>query len=244
VGLHAETDSLAAIDSTLAGRSRQNDRNNLVLFLESGFIPYLEPVDIVLPIFEIKKKNDKDPDPDPWQLAHRYVDEYGNDVYAWRADRVQLDHVLRFAFPMLIEAPSQVAACEVVLPGGGIVAAEPALDLGAVAHADFEARLPGILLKTVARAVVKELGRGQAKKKDSTLGALVNALNVATEQADTRGWIFLPRRIHVLEAALPAGKNTITARFLDESGQILEQWDLDVKVSERGTAFASVRSFK
>ena len=56
------------------------------------------------------------------------------------------------------------------------------------------------MLKTVARALAKDAAREGAKDADEGLGWLVNIVNVATEQADTRGWILLPGQFHMLKA--------------------------------------------
>jgi hypothetical protein len=239
--LHDEADSLLREDSSIAPRARAHDDNNLVVFFESGFVPFREAVDITLPILgEDDSKDSKDEK----RRAGRYVDKYGNDVYAYRADRVKLDHVLRFAFPALVDVPSPVARCELELPDGQIIEAEPVLDLARVAQVEFNDRLPGMLLKTVARAIAKEAARKTAKKEDEALGWLVNAVNVATEQADTRGWIFLPGRIDMLKAELPEGTSAVTARVLDSDGDVIDEWDLRITAPASGAQFISLRSFK
>jgi hypothetical protein len=241
VGLASEVDALVAREPDLPERARAGDANNLVVFVESGFVPHREEVDIVLPIFEDAKEGEKGTflGQPAW-----YVDEYGDDVYAYRADRVKLDHVLRFAFPELVETPSAVRSAEVVLDDGSVLPAEPALDLGAAARADFERRLPGILLKTVARAIAKEAARREGKEEDIVVGWIINAVNVATERADTRGWGFLPERIAMLKARVPAGRQSVRVDFRDGAGELVETVTLDVAVAEEGTTFVSARSFR
>jgi len=241
LGLHNEADSLAAADPDLPQRAAAHDANNLVIFVELGFVPYREPVDITLPIFEFK---DDDKDKDDTKKARHYVHEYGHDVYAYRADRVKLDHVLRFSFPQLVEYPTDAVACEIVLPQTTAVDAQPALNLDAVARSEFNDRIPGILLKTVARALAKEQARKTAKKQDEALGWLVNAFNVATEQSDTRGWIFLPGRILMLKAALPTGESNLTVRILDTESRVVEEWEITVRIAAGETRFIALRSFR
>ncbi|MCA9730306.1 MAG: hypothetical protein KC729_21675, partial [Candidatus Eisenbacteria bacterium] len=235
VGLGNETAELEQDHPGVAQEARAGDENNLVVFFESGFAPYREPVDIVLPILDRK-------DGDAWGLAGSYVDEYGGHVYAY-TDDAKLDHVLRFAFPRLESMPSAVVACELELPNGQRIPASPALDLGAVAEADFDARIPGMLLKTVARAITKEIARKQAKKENEVLGWVVNAVNVATENADTRSWILLPQRIDMVKAKVPAGTQQVKARFLDRAGGTVDEWTLDLDARPGETRVLSVRSF-
>lgn len=240
LGLSSEADSLLASDPNLARRAAANDDNNLVVFFESGFVPYREAVDITLPIFKGGEDDDLHFGAPSW-----YVDEYGHDIYAYRADRVKLDHVLRFSFPALVDVPSEVRACELVLPSGEVVDAEPALDLGVVARDEFERRLPKTLLKTVARAIAKETARRSGKKEGGeALGWLINAVNVATENADTRGCAFLPRRIDVLKASVPEGAPSLAARFRGADGRIVEEWRIEPTILPGRTTFVAVRSFR
>ena len=199
LGMYSEAGELESRDPGVAERARAHNDNNLVLLLESGWVPQLESVDITLPIFDTKDADD------PWEVASLYVDEFGPAIYTYRHGRLSLDHVLRFAFPIQAEVGSPVTHCEVILPDGSVVRADRALNLAAVSRDDFGRRMPGILLKTVARAVAKELARKGAKREGEVLGWVVNAINLATEQADTRSWFLLPGRIDVAKAYLPPG---------------------------------------
>lgn len=236
LGLTEEQQALEGRHPGIAEAAREGDRHNLVVFFESGFAPYREAVDIVLPILDEKDGN-------AWGLASSYVDRYGNRIYSYRND-AKLDHVLRFAFPQLESMPSAVARCELLLPDGTRIPAAPALDLEAVARADFSARIPGMLLKTVARAITKEMARKGAKRENEVLGWVVNAVNVATENADTRSWILLPRRIDMVKAQIPLGEQEVIARFLDRSGAIVDEWTLHLDSRPGDLRILSVRAFR
>lgn len=239
--LSGEIDALLATDPDLPRRVAESDANNLVVFLESGFVPYREEVEIVLPIFDDEERGE-----DGVFLGEPqwYVDRYSGDVYAYRADRVTLDHVLSFAFPSLVTPESDVRVAELLLSDGSCLAAQPALDLSAAAQAEFARRLPTTLLKTVMRAIAKETARRKADEKDEMLGWIINAANVATEQADTRGWNFLPGRIDLLKASVAPGSQTIRARFRDAAGEIVEEVALEVEIEPGRTTFVSIRSFQ
>lgn len=243
VGLHNEIDSLVHAEPNLEKRMRAANEDNLVIFFELGFVSYRKDVEIHLPIVTEEDEDNKDKDEHKSRHARRYVDRYGNHVYDYRADKVKLDHVLSFAFPELLEYPYEGRGAEVILPDGRRIVSEPALDLDAVARSEFNDRLPGTLLKTIARALVKEQTRKAAKKKDEGLGWLVNIVNSATEQADTRGLIFLPGKITMLKTHLPPGHQTVKARITDREGQMLEEWEIGVFIPEHGTKFVSLRSF-
>lgn len=238
LGLRSETGQIESRDPGVAARTKAHDDNNLVLLLESGWVPQLESVDITLPIFDTKASSD------PWEVASLYVDEYGPAIYTYRHGRLKLDHVLRFAFPIQQEIPSPVVACEVILPDGSIVRADRALDLAAVSRSDFGGRMPKILLKTVARAVAKELARKSAKREDEVLGWVVNAINLATEQADTRSWFLLPGRIDVAKVHLPEGPQSVTVRYLDSRGLVVDEWRVDVDMIPGETQIVGLRTFR
>lgn len=234
---------LAEDERALAGRARggtkpETEPRNIVVCLESGFVPYREAVDLTLPIF---KKDD-------WGAPGWYWDSYRHDLYSWRPGYyrgdVDLDHVLRIAFPRLVEPRTAVARVEVVAPDGTRLAAEPALNLDAVCRSDFEARLPSIFMKTVARAIAKELARKAADKKGEGWGLLVNLIGAATEAADTRSWTFLPSRIDLARLTLPPGPATLTVRFLDASGRAVDEQRVQLEVHPGRTEFVHFRSFR
>jgi len=237
LGLGQELGTLESRDSSVRERARMGDADNLVIFFESGFVPFREEADITLPILD-----DSDT-ADPWQRAMLYSDAYGPEVYSYHYGAVEIDHVLRFAFPYLVDAPRAFGYCELILPDGTTIRGEPALDLGAVAHAEFQDQIPGMLLKTLARAFAKETARKTAKKENEVLGWVVNAINLASERADTRGWVLLPRRIDVIKTHLPEGTHEVTARFRDYAGVIMNEWVLTVESTRYETQFTSLRSF-
>lgn len=238
LGASDDVEKLRTENPAIAEEARSEEKDNIVIFFESGFVPHRESVDIVLPILDYDER-------DEHKASRRYVDHYGRDIYShtYNPYEAKLDHVLRFAFPRLQPNESRVVTCELELPDGSIVHAAPALDLEAVAAEDFSGRIPGILAKTVVRALAKELTRKGVKKENEVLGWVLNAVNVATEQADTRSAILLPRRIDLVKAQIPPGTNRVKARFLDSAGGIVDEWTLTIDSSETETHFASVRSF-
>lgn len=68
-------------------------------------------------------------------------------------------------------------------------------------------QLPGIMLRTIVRAVAKSVAQEQAQKKGGDAAGLIMAVaSVVTEQADERAWRTLPESISVARAILPKGK--------------------------------------
>jgi len=241
LSLQWEVDSLRARDSTVAQRALEGDEHNLLVFFETGFVPFRESVKITLPVF--KTAEAADGENAELVSAEHYVDRYSDDVYAYEKGKVKLDKVVSFAFPALVELPQEIVNCELELETGEVVEAFQVLDLAAIAQADFQRRIPGIMLKTVARALAKDAAREGAQDADEGLGWIVNMVNVATEQADTRGWILLPGQFHMLKTTAEPGEQVLTARFFDAEGVLLDQWEAQVVVPQTGTAFVSFRSF-
>jgi hypothetical protein len=235
VGLDDLVDSLAAADPELAAAVEAPP--NVVVLLESGHVPALREVALTLPVLESRGG-------DHWLEARRYVDRYGHDIYGYGGRRATLSHVLRFALPSMVDRPARAASGALFTPEGPASPAEPALDLAAEAHRDFGHRLPGLILKTVARALAKEGARKAGEKKNDTLGVLLNMAGVLTEQADTRSLVLLPGRIEVARLRLPPGVTTLGVRFFDGSGVLVEEYPVPVTVRPGETVFLSVRSFR
>lgn len=244
VGLDSEADSLERSDPRLARGGRRYEPPNVILFLESGFVPALQPVDLTFPVFESDGHHGRKNRRDAWIEARNYVDSYGGDPWRWRADRVTLDHVVRVAFPELVDRPSMIVTCEAVMDSAADVSADAALDLGRAARADFDRRVPSILLRSVARALVKEGARKAADRESEALGLLVNLAGAALEQADTRSFTLLPGRIDMAMARLPDGPHRLAVRFLGPHGEVVEERHHDIFIRTGTTLFLSIRSFR
>lgn len=245
LGSDDEAAQLAEGDDGLAERAQKGRDANVVLCIETGFAPFLEGVDIVLPIFD-DKDDEKYRDCDNCAMDYSNVlfTRYGENIYAYSAGGLTLDHVLRFAFPRMVDYPSAAVSSEVLTPDGVAVAPIMAEPLGAIAHTEFNSRLPKVLLKTIARALIKEFARTRAKKSSGTLGALVNIANVATERADTRTWLFLPQQISLVKLALSPGIHDLEVVFYDTYGAGTDRRTVTVNVAKGAMTFARVRSYR
>jgi len=100
-------------------------------------------------------------------------------------------------------------------------------DLSAVAVRDFEERKTTVLLRMVARALLKEAGVTVAEASGERLGGDVGGflarvaartIAVATERADTRTWSTLPSEISVVRSELPAGQHTVELSYIGLNG--------------------------
>ena len=240
LGRTSEMADPVARDPALPSRADAEGRRNVILFVESGFVPFRDQETITLPLMEPEKDENAE------HLTRRYVDRYGNTYTQYEHSRVTLKQILQFAFPVLRDAPQASVSCEAGWSGGTLRRAQPALNLVPAVHEQFERETPGTFLKTVLRAVTKELARHQAAKSGGhALGWAVNILNIGTEQADTRSWLLLPRRYEILKFSVPVGApQTLLVRTLDAQGYAVEEKQLPVTVKAGEMKWLSVRFFK
>jgi len=244
LGSTDEADQLAADRAGFREEAAKARDANVVLFIESGFAPYLEPVDIILPIFESKDDDEfKSCSGCEAKYAGVLVNRYGSNIYAYQSGS-DLDHILGFSFPQMIDYSSTVEWAEVTSPVKKLVPKEPVQPLSSIAHQAFNDKIPQMLLKTIARALVKEFARTRADKESELLGALVNIANLATERADTRTWFLLPGEIHMVKLALPPGPQTIEIALHSGDNAIVETRTVDIDVAAHGLTFARVRSYR
>jgi hypothetical protein len=244
VGANNETALLEELDPSLESTSALRMHANAVVFVETGFVPYLESVDITIPVFEDKDSKYRDCHDCESAYADVLASRYGDNIYGWRQSNLKLDHVLRFAFPMMTDFPSQAGSVAVACSletSQRPVLAQP---LGAIARRSFEEKIPKVLLKTVGRALVKEFARKAAKKEDKALGVLVNIFGVATEQADTRSCLFFPQNIWMAQLELPPGKHALEVSVRGPGGAEIERLPVTVDVPREGIGFARIRSFR
>ena len=96
-------------------------------------------------------------------------------------------------------------------------------DLSAIAARDFEEQKPTIMLRMVARGLLKEAAVAAAEEAGEEAGGNVGgfvgrvaarALASATERADTRSWSALPAELFLVRFRLPAGQHELLIRHI------------------------------
>ncbi|MGL5632969.1 MAG: COG3014 family protein [Azovibrio sp.] len=87
---------------------------------------------------------------------------------------------------------------------------ETLVNVDAMARRLLKDQLPGIVGRTMIRAIAKTALQYQAQKKGGAVaGLLTTVATVVTEQADERAWRTLPERVAVARAILPQGKMSL-----------------------------------
>jgi hypothetical protein len=69
--------------------------------------------------------------------------------------------------------------------------------------------LPWIMVRAAIRAAVKGGAQAAVYQQNALAGVALNAINVATEQADERVWGLLPAEITIARVKLPEGQSTV-----------------------------------
>ena len=173
----------------------------LVLLVSTGLVPPKVSNRMDFPIFK-----DRDGDRgNPWLYASNAYDDW-----RFRAADLEVDYILSIALPAVEGNPPPLRAPRWEA-GGRRGRLELGADLGALNKQCLEDRYGGVVVRTVARALIKYWGKEKIEeKKGEMAGLLVNILGSATEVADTRGWTTLPAHVHVARVALPAGEQTVS----------------------------------
>ncbi|MBI3541562.1 MAG: hypothetical protein HY073_05445 [Deltaproteobacteria bacterium] len=108
-----------------------------------------------------------------------------------------------------------------------------------VAQKTLKDQMPAIIARAVARLAAKETGAVMVGKNvDEDLGVLVGLLVLATNRADLRSWLTLPRSFQTAQLSLPAGTYDFTLTWPGGSHQFK-----DVEVKARGKKFITYRIF-
>ncbi len=123
--------------------------------------------------------------------------------------------ISRFAIPTLVPVPNQVQGLCIESPlAGNSFQSEHLASIESMVATDFAAALPGIVLRTLAALVAKEVVTHQLEsKRDKNLGFLVaNVWKAVTSQADLRTWRTMGAEYQL--AVLPAPEDGRLDLFL------------------------------
>jgi hypothetical protein len=122
--------------------------------------------------------------------------------------------VAPLSFPVII-ADNSVFVPPALDVGGKTLPVETLVNIDALARRQLKDQLPGIIGRTVIRALIKSALQYQAKKKGGSGTAadvLTTLMTVTSERADERAWRTLPARLSIARAILPVGEQSIEFR--------------------------------
>jgi hypothetical protein len=240
---------------------RTKGYGELILFYESGYVPSKYEETLTFPIL----KSDLSEDDTKKGRKKRKNSEFARTLVSRRGksySKSKLEYLLHVAMPAIRSNRPQLTGIAVeasnVEQRGVLVA-----DVQTMAIETLKSQEGGILLRTVARALLKYLAYREVTKKsedeseseeeaDRTkeifmdlLGRAVNVVNIATEHADTRSWQTLPNQIFLVRMRLPAGKHNITLSFSDRTNRRVKTDTLkNVVIRKNDKTFLNYRTFE
>lgn len=231
------------------------DVGEIVVLVEDGFVAPLEEVRAYIPILVEQVDGLRADEGARLEIARGLADGYAAGRYdrvkRRHARRARIAYVLPVAFPTFGRGRAAFDALTVRADASAVSGYGPGRPLLPVSDLQGEAfrdRLPGIHVKTIARALTKyvvtrKLADEAEKKEGEGAGEAVetigNVVNIVTERADTRAWLGLPHRIWLARITVPPGDYTLTAEL--DGGEELELEIVSLNAGER--RFVTARIF-
>jgi hypothetical protein len=209
----------------------------VVIFLEQGFVPARQAWSVNVPILKSEAKRAR-------EHPHEFSIGVHSRIYGHTYDADDIAYFLRFALPVYpaLTPPPYVPALHL-----GDRRIEPHLceDVFAIAKEELDHDMPRIVAKTLARALIKYKATDAVGDKYGKLwGTVANIAAAATEQADLRAWLSLPRAIHLAVAYVEPGAYTLTTERdgpVRESGY--DPWAIDLDLEAGTTNFIRIRVY-
>jgi len=214
-------------------RAPPPDSGEVVLLLETGFVAHRIERGAAVPIFtndasRLEEGSESDRYDAGLCVAARTL---GSSTMIDSDDCAQPTgnslFILTIAWPEIRRSQEPIRGARLVAGPDSIQRVSTALtiDLSSAAMSELEARIGGILAKSIVRAtgkyLVVEAIEQEVKEEDETAGYLFglfgNAAAIASERADTRSWHMLPGAIRIARMSLPTGVHSISLE-LDSLG--------------------------
>ena len=118
--------------------------------------------------------------------------------------------VVPISFPVLESNPlSANRAVSLTLPNNSTSPLTTIASIENLSRRSLKDNLPWIMVRAAIRAAVKGGAQAAVYQQNALAGSVLNAANVATEQADERVWGLLPAEITISRVKLPEGSSTV-----------------------------------
>ena len=178
------------------------DEGELVILVDTGLAPGKVSERIDFPIYEDANGDEEA----AWTVAtHAY------DTWHVEGRKQKLAYILSIALPAV--PPSGPPPRLSGTAGGAAGTLDLGADLGALSRQCLEDRYGAVVIRTVARALLKYWAKKKMEEKHGEgAGFLTDILGSVTEVADTRSWSTLPAHVSVTRVALPAGEHRVELR--------------------------------
>jgi hypothetical protein len=223
----------------------------IIVLIEDGLVAPIEEVRAYIPVTDGRAARLYEAGMDERvRMAFVMAEEYDAGRYRGSSSHSGsgIAYVMPLSFPVFGPGFPAFEWAEVSVADGPVTSAQRAVHITSLQQRAFDDRLLGIYAKTIARALVKwaaaaKLEEEAEKEGGDTVGDIVgilaNAVNVATERADTRAWLGLPDRIWMARLRVPPGQHEVEAN-VGGLGQV-SLGSVNVRAGER--VFLSYRVF-
>jgi len=138
---------------------------------------------------------------------------------------------IRISMPVYQSRPSFITGA--VLKVGEVSQPTDLVDnIDAIARSSLESHKAAIIARLIARAIAKNAISDNAKQQGGELaGFLTDVAMMATETADTRSWLTLPKHIYLSRLKLEPGSYAASLSLLGRNGEVVQVVGLgDIKV--------------
>jgi tetratricopeptide (TPR) repeat protein len=179
------------------------DLAKIVVFVERGFVPPMHEIGFEMPILKSEAGRAGD---DAYDFSLGISPRvHGGFV----CDASDVEYYLRIALPAYPDLPDVHGAPCLYLDSVEYAPAK-CEDVFAIARAELDHDMPKIVAKTLARAIVKYKMTEKAEGRWGWFaGTVLNIFTAATEEADLRSWLSLPRAIHVAIIYVRPGPHSV-----------------------------------
>lgn len=141
----------------------------------------------------------------------------------------EIEQTVRIALPAYLGEPAELHDVRLVIDGdSGML--ETVEDIDALARAALEEEMPKILVRAIARAVVKHKSQQNQRGNQSMGGFLLTMTNLLTERADTRSWSTLPQVIQMSRHWLSAGEHEVEIEVVNRDGFVVDRLSEQVTI--------------
>ncbi|MDX8380968.1 MAG: hypothetical protein R8M14_02515 [Ghiorsea sp.] len=145
---------------------------------------------------------------------------------------------IRISMPVYQSRPSFITGA--VLKVGEVSQSTELVDnIDAIARTSLESHTAAITARLIARAIAKNAISDNAKQQGGELaGFLADVAMMATETADTRSWLTLPKHIYLSRLNLAPGSYAASLSLLGRKGEVVQVVGLgDIKVEKGKVTF-------
>lgn len=126
---------------------------------------------------------------------------------------------LSISYPVI--EPSTDAPLKLLNASNSAMKLENVVDLNVMARRALKDAMPGMVVRSITRAIAKSVVQDQLTKNAGMFGSIVGAVaSTVTEQADDRMWRMLPGRVYVARGYLPPGTHKISIDGQQIAGEV------------------------